>query len=108
MKRLPDKIYYSISEVADAFEVNPSLIRFWEKEFDQIDPKKNKKGDRMFTRKDIDVLEIIYHLVKEKGYTLEGARQKIKDDKKTIARYVKIRKTLSGIRSDLEKIRENL
>ena len=69
---LPDKLYYSIGEVAEAFKVNTSLIRFWEKEFDAIKPRKNAKGNRKFTKEDIKNLELIYHLVKERGFTLEG------------------------------------
>ena len=76
------KLFYSIGEVAKMFDVNASLIRFWEKEFEVIDPKKNKKGNRLFTQKDVDNFYIIYNLVKERGYTLEGAKQKIKGDKK--------------------------
>ena len=72
------KLYYSIGEVADIFEVNTSLIRFWEKEFNSIKPKKNKKGNRLFTSKDILKIETIYYLVKEKGYTLDGARNELK------------------------------
>jgi DNA-binding transcriptional MerR regulator len=75
------KLYYSIGEVAVFFQVNPSLIRFWEKEFNLIQPKKSKKGNRMFTPKDIETFNKIYHLVKVKGYTLDGAR-KILHDKK--------------------------
>lgn len=69
------KLYYSIGEVADMFEVNASLIRFWEKEFKLIQPKKNKKGNRLFTPKDIEYINKIYQLVKEEGYTLEGAKK---------------------------------
>lgn len=76
------KLFYSITEVASYFEVNASLIRFWEKEFSFIQPKKNKKGNRLFTKNDIEQLALVFHLVKEKGYTLEGARKKIKADKK--------------------------
>lgn len=77
---LPDKLYYSIGEVARAFDVNASLIRFWEKEFDIIQPKKNKKGNRLFTPDDIKNLKVIYHLVKERGYTLDGARIALQED----------------------------
>lgn len=70
-----NKLYYSIGEVAEAFGVNASLIRFWEKEFDAIKPKKNAKGNRKFTPKDIEILEKIYDLVKVKGFTLEGAKK---------------------------------
>jgi len=73
-----EKLYYSIGEVAKMFNVNTSLIRFWEKEFDIIKPKKNKKGNRLFTQQDIDNFHIIYHLVKEKGMTLKGAKKKMK------------------------------
>lgn len=72
------KLYYSIGEVADMFEVNASLIRFWEKEFKEIKPKKNKKGNRLFTVKDIHHFEKIYDLVKVKGFTLEGAKNHLK------------------------------
>lgn len=74
----PDKVYFTISEVASLFGVNASLIRFWEKEFDILKPHKNKKGNRLFTRPDIENIRIIYHLVKEKGYTLQGAKEKLK------------------------------
>lgn len=71
------KLYYSIGEVAKMFDVNPSLIRFWEKEFPILKLKKNKKGNRMFMVKDIQNLELIYDLVKNKGFTLEGAKNRI-------------------------------
>lgn len=73
------KLYYSIGEVARIFDVNTSLIRFWEKEFPTVKPKKNKKGNRLFTPKDIVKLDKIYTLVKEKGYTLGGANKALKD-----------------------------
>ncbi|MBL1279625.1 MAG: MerR family transcriptional regulator [Fluviicola sp.] len=73
------KLYYSIGEVAKMLDVNTSLIRFWEKEFTSIKPKKNKKGNRSFTPKEIEKLDNIYTLVKEKGYTLDGARKALKD-----------------------------
>jgi len=77
------KLYYTIGEVADMFNVNTSLIRFWEKEFNLIQPKKSKKGNRMFTPKDIENFNKIYHLVKTNGYTLEGAKKALKS-KQTI------------------------
>ena len=73
-----NKLYYSIGEVADIFGVNASLIRFWEKEFDAIKPKKNAKGDRKFTPKDIEIVHRIHDLVKVKGHTLEGAKKAMK------------------------------
>lgn len=77
-----NKLYYSIGEVADIFGVNASLIRFWEKEFDAIKPKKNAKGDRKFTPKDIEIVHRIHDLVKVKGYTLEGAKKALKSKNK--------------------------
>ncbi|TDM00596.1 MAG: transcriptional regulator [Flavobacteriaceae bacterium] len=75
---LPNKLYYSIGEIAKAFSVNPSLIRFWEKEFEVIQPKKNARGTRMFKPQDVENFKLIYHLVKERGYTLEGAKEALK------------------------------
>jgi DNA-binding transcriptional MerR regulator len=75
------KLYYSIGEVSKMFDVNTSLIRFWEKEFSILKPKKNAKGNRLFTQKDVDNLHIIYNLVKERGFTLEGAKKKLKENK---------------------------
>ena len=97
---LPDKLYYSIGEVATAFGVNSSLIRFWEKEFEIISPKKDTKGSRKFSADDVKKLQLIYHLVKEQGFTLEGARQ-LKDEKQ---------KTLSNfeIVAKLEKVKREL
>src|SRR3546814_5876450 len=76
-----NKLYYSIGEVARIFDVNASLIRFWEKEFEILQPRKNKKGNRLFTQEDLENLKIIYHLVKEKGYTLQGAKEHLKSNK---------------------------
>ena len=78
------KLYYTIGEVAEMFNVNTSLIRFWEKEFTIIQPKKNKKGNRLFTPKDILNFNKIYHLVKEQGFTLEGAKNALKNGNITI------------------------
>ncbi|MBL4662369.1 MAG: MerR family transcriptional regulator [Flavobacteriaceae bacterium] len=105
---LPEKLYYTIGEVANAFKVNTSLIRFWEKEFDVLQPKKNAKGNRKFTPNDIKNLELIYYLVKERGFTLEGAKTHLKENKhKTLDNFEIIRK-LEGVRSELLKIKENL
>ena len=76
------KLYYTIGEVAEMFQVNTSLIRFWEKEFTVIQPKKNKKGNRLFTPKDIENFNKIYHLVKVNGYTLDGAKKALKSKEK--------------------------
>jgi DNA-binding transcriptional MerR regulator len=106
--QLPEKLYYSIGEVAEAFDVNTSLIRFWEKEFDALKPKKNAKGNRKFTPKDIQNLELIYHLVKERGFTLEGAKTHLRENKKeTLTKYDMIRK-LENIKAQLIALKENL
>jgi len=105
---LPEKRYYSIGEVAKAFEVNTSLIRFWEKEFDVLKPKKNAKGNRKFTPQDIKNLELIYHLVKERGFTLEGAKIHLKENKKTTLDTFEIIRKLEGIKAELLKIKEQL
>lgn len=105
---LPEKLYYSIGEVAKAFNVNASLIRFWEKEFDSIQPKKNSKGTRRFTPKDIDTISLIYHLVKERGFTLEGAKIHLKEGKKETLDKYEIIKKLEGIKAQLQELKSNL
>jgi len=105
---LPEKLYYGIGEVAKAFGVNNSLIRFWEKEFDVLQPKKNAKGNRKFTPADIKNLELIYHLVKERGFTLDGAKIHLKENKqKTLDNFEIIRK-LETVKAELLKIKNNL
>lgn len=103
-----DKLFYSIGEVAKKYEVNVSLIRFWEKEFDILKPKKNKKGNRMFTKTDMDNLDIIFHLVKERGFTLEGAKKKLKENKKDTIDNIAIVNKLKEIRSFLTSLLEEL
>ena len=102
------KLYYSIGEVASMFNVNTSLIRFWEKEFDILKPKKNKKGNRLFTKADIGNLRIIYHLVKERGYTLEGAKQKLKDNKNDVVQNEELVQSLTKIKAFLVELKQSL
>ncbi len=104
---LPDKLYYSIGEVSKAFDVNASLIRYWEQEFPIIKPKKNKKGNRYFTPEDIKNLKIIYHLVKEKGYTLDGARIALTTNLK-ISETVSMIDRLKFVKAELLKLKESL
>lgn len=104
---LPDKLYYGIGEVAKAFNVNASLIRFWEKEFDIINPKKNKKGNRFFTPQDIKNLQLIYHLVKVRGYTLEGAKTALQENV-TINEEVELITRMEYIRAELIKLKESM
>ncbi|MCZ8090821.1 MAG: MerR family transcriptional regulator [Flavobacterium sp.] len=102
------KRYYSIGEVAKAFDVNTSLIRFWDKEFDILKPKKNAKGNRMFTPEDVKNLQLIYHLVKERGFTLEGAKTHLKEgQKKTLDKFEIISK-LEAVKAQLTAIKNQL
>jgi len=105
---LPEKRYYGIGEVAAAFGVNTSLIRFWEKEFDALKPKKNAKGNRKFTPEDIKNLKLIYHLVKERGFTLEGAKTHLKEEKQKTLNNFEIISKLEDIKNQLSKIKEQL
>ena len=103
-----EKLFYSIGEVAQMYGVNVSLIRFWENEFDILKPKKNKKGNRMFTKVDLENLEVIFHLVKERGFTLDGAKKKLKENKKDTIDNISIIKNLKEIRTFLVDLREEL
>lgn len=105
---LPEKRYYGIGEVAKAFKVNTSLIRFWEKEFDILKPKKNAKGNRKFTPEDITNLKFIYHLVKERGFTLEGAKTHLKEEKQQALSKFEIIDKLKSIKAQLLKIKSQL
>ena len=107
-EKIIEKLYYSISEVADMFGVNNSLIRFWEKEFDIIRPKKNKKGNRMFTKEDIENFRVIYHLVKERGFTLQGAQQKLKENKSDTVNKVEVIHRLGKVKDFLLDLKENV
>lgn len=105
---LPEKRYYSIGELAKAFNVNASLIRFWDKEFDVLKPKKNAKGNRMFTPEDVTNLQLIYHLVKERGFTLDGAKVHLKEgQKKTLDKFEIIRK-LEAVKTNLINLKNEL
>lgn len=102
------KLFYSIGEVSDMFEVNTSLIRFWEKEFDIIQPKKNKKGNRLFTPKDIKHFQIIFRLVKGQGYTLEGAKKALKEQKTNLINQNDLLLKLKSIKSELLQLQKEL
>ena len=103
-----EKLYFTISEVAAMFNVNASLIRYWEKEFDIIQPRKNKKGTRFFTKQDIDNFHLIYNLVKERGMTLRGAQKKLKESKEEAINNFEIIKSLKEIKEMLLEIKEEL
>ena len=103
-----EKIYYSIGELADMFNVNTSLIRFWEKEFKILSPKKNKKGDRTFTKEDISNFKLIYHLVKEKGLKLDAAKNVIKNNKKQAQNNFEAIQSLKKVKGFLTDLSNNL
>jgi len=101
-------MFYSIGEVAKMFDVNTSLVRYWEKEFDIIKPKKNAKGNRMFTKNDLENLKIIYHLVKERGFTLEGAKKKLRENKQDVINEHEIINHLEEVKSFLLDLKKTL
>jgi len=103
-----EKVYYSIGEVAELFEVNQSLIRFWEKEFDILKPQKNKKGNRLFTKNDLENLKLIYHLVRERGYTLQGAREKLKQNRENVVNAVQMISSLNKVKEFLLELKKEL
>jgi len=103
-----ERLYYTIGEVSKMFDVNTSLIRFWEKEFEIIKPKKNKKGNRLFTQKDVDNFHTIYHLVKEKGYTLNGAKERLAQNSESVESNTEVIKTLKEIRAFLIDVKAKL
>ncbi len=109
------KLYYSISEVAEIFGVNESLLRYWEKEFPQIAPHKNAKGTRQYTKEDIEEIRLVYHLVKERGMTLPGARQKLRDNREgevekleLIQRLKVVKEELMAMKKELEEVGKSL
>ena len=103
-----EKKYYAIGEVASMFNVATSLIRFWESEFDIIKPKKNRKGNRQFTKEDIENVKMIYHLVKERGFTLQGAKDMLKNKSDDVKNKVEIIDSLTKVRSFLVDLRKNI
>lgn len=103
-----EKHFYSISEVAEMFGVNQSLIRFWEKEFSHIKPHKNPKGNRLFTKENIEQIRLVYHLVKERGMTLKGAQLKIKQNPTDTIQEHEIVKRLQNVKKLLLEIKEEL
>ncbi len=102
------KLYYSISEVAEMFGVNQSLLRFWEKEFPQITPRTNSRGVRQYRKEDVETIRLIYHLVKEKGMTLPGARRRLKGNKEETERNLELIDRLKEIKEELLAIKREL
>ena len=102
------KLYYSISEVARMFDVNESLLRYWEKEFPFIAPKKVGRNIRQYRKEDIENIRLVYHLVKEKGMTLQGAKQRLKNNKEKTVQTAEVVNRLKEIREELLKLRQSL
>ena len=103
-----EKLYYSIGEISKILNISTSKIRFWEKEFDNIKPKKNKKGNRLFTKKDINKIKLIQHLLEEKKYTIQGAKKKIRNNPNKTETHQKVIDNLKKIKKELIEIRNNL
>jgi len=103
-----EKIFYSIGEVADIIGENQSLIRYWEKEFDALKPQKNKRGTRLFSKDDIERVKLIHHLVKERGLTLKGAQQKLKENREETINNFEIVQRLEDVRQQLIEIRDEM
>ncbi len=103
-----ERVFYSVGEVAELFNVNPSLIRYWDKQFTTLAPTKNKKGNRLFTPVDLEHFRLIYHLVKEKGMTIKGARQLLKDNRDGVSKSFEVVKQLIDIKEQLIAIRDEL
>ncbi|MBS1509750.1 MAG: MerR family transcriptional regulator [Bacteroidetes bacterium] len=102
-----EKMYYSIGTVADMFKVNQSLIRFWENEFDVLKPRKNGKGDRLFRPEDVKNLKLIYHLLRERKYTIEGAKEFLKNNKKAEQKFAMI-ESLKKLKGFLHELKASL
>ena len=105
---LPDKKYFSISEVSKLFSVNNSLIRFWEKEFDQLNPKVKSSGIRKFTKDDIENISTIYSLLKEEGLTIQGAKKRLKSKNKIDSNNLSVIKKLEKIKFELKNLKSNI
>ncbi len=103
-----DKLYYTIGEVAEMFEVSRSLLRYWENEFSFLTPRKNRKGDRLFTKENIQQIQIIYTLVKERGFTLEGAKQELRKEKGTLSEQIDLVDRLKSVYQRLKDLDDKL
>ncbi len=103
-----EKVIFSIGEVADMIGENTSLIRYWENQFEMLKPQKNKKGNRLFSKKDIETVKLIHHLVKERGLTIRGAKQKLKENREETVQNFEIVNRLQEIKKELIGIRDGI
>lgn len=102
------KLFYSIGEITERYKIRPSALHFWEKQFPELKPRRNKKGNRFYTDEDILLLDMIYYLTKIKGYTLKGARERIKSDRKSIERNATIQTTLTRVKEFLVGLKSEM
>ena len=107
---MAEKLFYTMGEVSELFDVNPSLLRYWEEQFPKLRPKRNKKGNRLYTPQDVELLKTIYHLVKERGMKIEGARRALREEHRpgSVARNAELTERLHRIRALLLEVREEL
>lgn len=105
-KHKQEKLFYSIKEVADMFEVSQPLLRYWEDEFPTIKPSRTAKGTRQYREKDLEEIRLVYHLLKERGMTIAGAKQKLKENRETVARTGEVVARLKDIRDELAKLKD--
>lgn len=107
---MAEKLFYTMGEVSELFDVKPSLLRYWEEQFPTLKPKRNKKGNRLYSPQDVEQLKTIYHLVKERGMTIEGAKKALREQRKegTVARNAALMERLQRIRTLLVEVREDL
>lgn len=107
---MAEKLLYSMGEVSEMFDVKPSLLRYWEEQFPPLRPKRNKKGNRLYSPQDVELLKTIYHLVKERGMTIDGAKKALREQRKegTVARNAQLMERLQRIRALLLEVREDL
>ena len=105
---VPKKYYYSMGEVCEMFEVAPSLIRYWHNEFPEIRPLKNKKGNRLFRPQDVETIKLIYHLLKERGFTIQGAKDYLKGKRKIPKGDFEVLESLKKIRIQLQELKDQL
>ena len=107
---MAEKLFYTMGEVSELFDVNPSLLRYWEEQFPALKPKRNKKGNRLYSPQDLETLKTIYHLVKERGMKIEGARKALRDEQRTarVVRNADLMERLQRIRALLAEVREEL
>lgn len=103
-----EKLYYTMGEVTQKLNVSPSLLRFWEKEIEEINPKKNKKGNRLYTKSDIELLELVYHLTRQQGLTLAGVRDRLKNKDTGVDKNMKLMESLQKVRGFLVELKESL